>query len=67
MAGSGFGISEGGITGSESGFSPGVPRGDPLHVGNGLGVVARHMVRDGKIAVWRDYFDMGTYTRALAG
>lgn len=21
---------------------------------------------DGKIAVWRDYFDMGTYTRALA-
>lgn len=22
---------------------------------------------DGKIAVWRDYFDMGTYTRALAG
>lgn len=24
-------------------------------------------LRDGKIAVWRDYFDMGTYTKALAG
>jgi limonene-1,2-epoxide hydrolase len=24
-------------------------------------------LRDGKIAVWRDYFDMATYTRALAG
>lgn len=24
-------------------------------------------MRDGKIAVWRDYFDMATYTRALAG
>lgn len=24
-------------------------------------------MRDGKIAVWRDYFDLGTYTRALAG
>ena len=24
-------------------------------------------LRDGKIAVWRDYFDMPTYTRALAG
>lgn len=23
-------------------------------------------VRDGKIALWRDYFDMATYTRALA-
>jgi limonene-1,2-epoxide hydrolase len=24
-------------------------------------------MRDGKIAAWRDYFDMGTYTSALAG
>lgn len=24
-------------------------------------------MKDGKIAVWRDYFDMATYTRALAG
>ncbi|MBN8607199.1 MAG: nuclear transport factor 2 family protein [Caulobacterales bacterium] len=24
-------------------------------------------MRDGKIAVWRDYFDMATYTRAIAG
>lgn len=24
-------------------------------------------MRDGRISVWRDYFDMGTYTRALAG
>ncbi len=24
-------------------------------------------MRDGKIAVWRDYFDMGTYANALAG
>ena len=24
-------------------------------------------LREGKIAVWRDYFDMGTYTRTLAG
>ncbi|OYU70392.1 MAG: limonene-1,2-epoxide hydrolase [Alphaproteobacteria bacterium PA2] len=24
-------------------------------------------LRDGRIAAWRDYFDMGTYTRALAG
>jgi limonene-1,2-epoxide hydrolase len=24
-------------------------------------------LQDGKIRVWRDYFDMGTYTRALAG
>jgi len=23
-------------------------------------------MRDGKIAVWRDYFDMGTYARAMA-
>jgi len=23
-------------------------------------------MRDGRISVWRDYFDMGTYTRALA-
>ena len=23
-------------------------------------------LRDGKIAVWRDYFDMGTYTKALS-
>lgn len=23
-------------------------------------------MRDGKIAVWRDYFDMATYTRALS-
>jgi limonene-1,2-epoxide hydrolase len=22
---------------------------------------------DGKIRVWRDYFDLGTYTRAAAG
>lgn len=25
------------------------------------------VLRDGRIAAWRDYFDMGTYTRALAG
>ena len=24
-------------------------------------------MRDGRIAAWRDYFDMGTYTSALAG
>ena len=24
-------------------------------------------IEDGKIKVWRDYFDMGTYARALAG
>lgn len=24
-------------------------------------------MKDGKIAVWRDYFDMGTYTKALSG
>lgn len=24
-------------------------------------------MQDGKIKVWRDYFDMGTYTKALAG
>lgn len=24
-------------------------------------------VKDGKIKVWRDYFDMATYTKALAG
>jgi limonene-1,2-epoxide hydrolase len=24
-------------------------------------------MRDGKIAAWRDYFDMATYTRALGG
>jgi len=24
-------------------------------------------LRDGKIRIWRDYFDMSTYTRALAG
>jgi len=24
-------------------------------------------LRDGKIAAWRDYFDMGTYLRALEG
>ena len=24
-------------------------------------------MRDGKIAVWRDYFDMATYTRAIQG
>lgn len=24
-------------------------------------------LREGRIAAWRDYFDMGTYTRALAG
>lgn len=24
-------------------------------------------MKDGKIAAWRDYFDLGTYTRALAG
>ncbi|HEY7800140.1 MAG TPA: limonene-1,2-epoxide hydrolase family protein [Hyphomonadaceae bacterium] len=24
-------------------------------------------LHDGKIRAWRDYFDMGTYTRALAG
>lgn len=24
-------------------------------------------LRDGKIAAWRDYFDMGTYTAALTG
>lgn len=24
-------------------------------------------MKDGKIAVWRDYFDMATYTKALAG
>jgi len=24
-------------------------------------------LRDGKIAVWRDYFDMGTYLRAVEG
>jgi len=24
-------------------------------------------MRDGKIAVWRDYFDMATYTRAVSG
>lgn len=24
-------------------------------------------MHDGKIKVWRDYFDMATYTRALAG
>jgi len=24
-------------------------------------------MRDGKIAVWRDYFDMGTYVNALKG
>jgi limonene-1,2-epoxide hydrolase len=24
-------------------------------------------LQDGKIRVWRDYFDMGTYTRALVG
>ena len=24
-------------------------------------------MRDGKIAAWRDYFDMGTYMKALAG
>ena len=24
-------------------------------------------LRDGKIAAWRDYFDMGTYAAALAG
>ena len=24
-------------------------------------------MRGGKIAAWRDYFDMGTYTSALAG
>jgi len=23
-------------------------------------------MRDGKIAVWRDYFDMGTYTKAIS-
>jgi len=23
-------------------------------------------MRDGKIAVWRDYFDLGTYQRAMA-
>jgi limonene-1,2-epoxide hydrolase len=24
-------------------------------------------IREGKISVWRDYFDLGTYTRALTG
>ncbi|MCA6278843.1 MAG: limonene-1,2-epoxide hydrolase, partial [Phenylobacterium sp.] len=24
-------------------------------------------LRDGKIALWKDYFDLPTYTRALAG
>lgn len=24
-------------------------------------------LKDGKISVWRDYFDLATYTRALAG
>jgi limonene-1,2-epoxide hydrolase len=24
-------------------------------------------LKDGKIAAWRDYFDLGTYTRALGG
>jgi len=24
-------------------------------------------IRDGKIAVWRDYFDIGTYARAMGG
>ncbi|WP_367120236.1 limonene-1,2-epoxide hydrolase family protein [Phenylobacterium sp.] len=24
-------------------------------------------LRDGKIALWKDYFDLQTYTRALAG
>ncbi|MFN0093726.1 MAG: limonene-1,2-epoxide hydrolase family protein [Dehalococcoidia bacterium] len=31
-----------------------------------LQVVGVFEVRGGKIAVWRDYFDLGTYTRALA-
>jgi limonene-1,2-epoxide hydrolase len=25
------------------------------------------VLREGKIAIWRDYFDMATYTKALAG
>ncbi|NJO13199.1 MAG: SnoaL-like domain-containing protein, partial [Gammaproteobacteria bacterium] len=29
-----------------------------------LGVAGVFVVRDGRIALWRDYFDLATYTRA---
>ncbi|HPU15848.1 MAG TPA: limonene-1,2-epoxide hydrolase family protein [Polymorphobacter sp.] len=32
----------------------------------GLPVCGIFELRDGKIAVWRDYFDMGTYAKAFA-
>lgn len=31
-----------------------------------LPCVGVFLMRDGKIAVWRDYFDLGTYQRAMA-
>jgi limonene-1,2-epoxide hydrolase len=33
----------------------------------GLGVAGLFVLRDGKIALWRDYFDMAMFQKALAG
>ena len=32
-----------------------------------LPVAGLFVVRDGRIALWRDYFDMTTFSKALAG
>jgi limonene-1,2-epoxide hydrolase len=32
-----------------------------------LGVAGLFVIRDGKIALWRDYFDAGAFQKALAG
>ena len=32
-----------------------------------LPVAGLFVLRDGKIALWRDYFDLGTFERAMAG
>lgn len=33
----------------------------------GLGVAGLFVLRDGKIALWRDYFDLGQFTQAMQG
>jgi limonene-1,2-epoxide hydrolase len=32
-----------------------------------LGVAGLFLIRDGRIALWRDYFDLGQFQRAVAG
>lgn len=32
-----------------------------------LGVAGLFVIRDGKIALWRDYFDQGQFTKAISG